>query len=424
MCLARQELERFVSAAHERWGRVDALVNNAGTASAKAFVSVTDAEWEEDLQLKLFAAVRAVRLVVPRLRAAGGGAIVNVLSIKAKEPGKNSMPSSVSRAAGLALTKALSKELGPDGIRVNAVLVGMIESGQWARRAEASGKPPEVLYARDEPGGGGAARADGAGRGVRRCGGLPGVAARLVSSVARPFRWTGDCPRRCEARVSGCLGCAGGVGCARMKPSRSCPHCAQPLEAFLVNSPAGAEVELERCTSCGGYWGERGRIQDHFGPSAQYQLVGGTTTRHCVDCRILMTPATLPAGIDVEACPACRGMFLDAEELAQVGARTAARAQKRPGLPQPAGAARAAPTPRAAEPEAPVIALEEKDEVTPVNVPGTFECVACHKRKPLREGQALGEGLACRPCMRKRLKGGEDEDLGLRNLLFGRPKKS
>lgn len=145
--VSRQEdLERFVAAAHERWGRVDALVNNAGSASARPFLSVTDQEWEEDLQLKLFAAMRAVRLVVPHLRAAGGGSIVNVLSIKAKEPGKNTTPSSVTRAAGMSLTKVLSKELGPEGIRVNAVLVGMIESGQWTRRAEAAGKPPEILY--------------------------------------------------------------------------------------------------------------------------------------------------------------------------------------------------------------------------------------------------------------------------------------
>lgn len=142
-----EDLERFVKAAHERWGRVDGLVNNAGSASAKPFLSVTDQEWEEDFQLKVFAAMRTVRLTVPLLRAAGSGSIVNVLSIKAKEPGKNTMPSSVSRAAGMSLTKVLSKELGPEGIRVNAVLVGMIESGQWNRRAEASGKPAEVFYA-------------------------------------------------------------------------------------------------------------------------------------------------------------------------------------------------------------------------------------------------------------------------------------
>jgi Zn-finger nucleic acid-binding protein len=211
-----------------------------------------------------------------------------------------------------------------------------------------------------------------------------------------------------------------------MKPSRWCPHCAQPIEALLVNSPAGAEVELERCASCGGFWGPRGVIQDHFGPNAQYQLVGGLTERHCVECRILMTPAKLPAGIDVEVCPACRSMFLDAEELAQVGVRTASRAPKRPGLPRPRAApARPVPAPlptdwsaqvpKAAEPVA-------EEESAPIDAPGTFECVVCRKRKAVREGQALRDGLACRSCMKARAEGGEDEDLGLRNLLFGRPR--
>jgi NAD(P)-dependent dehydrogenase (short-subunit alcohol dehydrogenase family) len=141
-----EEVDRFVEAAVARWGRVDALVNNAGTAAARPFAEVDDAAWEADLQLKLFAAVRTSRRVLPHLRAAGGGSIVNVLAIGAKAPGAHSMPSSVSRAAGMALTKALSKELGPAGIRVNAVLVGLIESGQWARKAEASGQSAEALY--------------------------------------------------------------------------------------------------------------------------------------------------------------------------------------------------------------------------------------------------------------------------------------
>ncbi len=137
------QVEHFVDAAHARFGRVDALVNNAGTAAARPFASVSDAEWEEDLQLKLFAAIRAGRQALPFLKDAGGGSIVNVLAIGAKTPGANSTPSSVSRAAGLALTKALSKELGPHGVRVNAVLVGIIESGQWVRRAHEVGKPVE-----------------------------------------------------------------------------------------------------------------------------------------------------------------------------------------------------------------------------------------------------------------------------------------
>ncbi|AGC42979.1 3-oxoacyl-ACP reductase [Myxococcus stipitatus DSM 14675] len=141
------ELEHFVDAAQARWGRVDGLVNNAGSAAGKPFASVTDAEWEADLQLKLFAAVRAARHVLPHLSASGGGSIVNVLSIRAKEPGAQSTPSSVTRAAGMALMKALSKELGPRDIRVNAVLVGMIESGQWEKRAQKAGKPLAELQA-------------------------------------------------------------------------------------------------------------------------------------------------------------------------------------------------------------------------------------------------------------------------------------
>ncbi len=57
-----------------------------------------------------------------------------------------SAPSSVSRAAGMALMKSLSEELGPDGIRVNAILIGLIESGQWVRRAEAARVPLPAFY--------------------------------------------------------------------------------------------------------------------------------------------------------------------------------------------------------------------------------------------------------------------------------------
>lgn len=141
------DLQHFVDAAHARWGRVDGLVNNAGTSMALPFESVKDEDLEADLQLKLFAAVRTTRLVLPHLRAAGEGSIVNVLAIAAKAAGARSVPTSVSRAAGMALTKALSKELGPEGIRVNAALVGLIESGQWVRRAEARGLPAADLYA-------------------------------------------------------------------------------------------------------------------------------------------------------------------------------------------------------------------------------------------------------------------------------------
>src|SRR5579871_3011432 len=140
------DLERLVNATVNRWGRIDGLVNNAGRSSAARIEEVDDETWLADLELKVLAAARLVRLCLPHLRASGAGAIVNVLNIGAKAPTASSLPTSASRAAGLAITKALSKELAPDGIRVNAVLVGLVESGQWRRLAEASNRSPEDLY--------------------------------------------------------------------------------------------------------------------------------------------------------------------------------------------------------------------------------------------------------------------------------------
>ena len=127
------DVERLIATTVERFGRLDILVNNAGTSAAGPFSSVTDEAWQADLDLKLFAAIRACRLALPHMQAAGGGSIINLLNIGAKQPGASSVPTSVSRAAGLALTKALSREFAPDNVRVNAVLIGMIKSGQNER---------------------------------------------------------------------------------------------------------------------------------------------------------------------------------------------------------------------------------------------------------------------------------------------------
>ncbi len=188
-----------------------------------------------------------------------------------------------------------------------------------------------------------------------------------------------------------------------MSAIRKCPHCKHPLQPFTAKARSGGEVEMERCTQCGGFWGEKGRIQDSFGSQARYELVGGETTRYCVLCRILMTPAKLPSGISVEVCSACRGMYLDAGELARLGAREPGRSPERASAPKPVKARPAAAPP-------------------PLPTPGTFECIECGKRKPLREGQALRDGLACRACMRARAEGQESEEGSLRNLLLGKPR--
>jgi NAD(P)-dependent dehydrogenase (short-subunit alcohol dehydrogenase family) len=136
-----EDVERVIQAAVDRFGRLDILVNNAGTSAAGAFEAVTDEAWQADLDLKLFGAIRATRAAVPHLRKAGGGSIVNLLNIGAKQPGARSVPTSVSRAAGMALMKALSKELASDNIRVNGINIGLIKSGQNQRRWESLGRP-------------------------------------------------------------------------------------------------------------------------------------------------------------------------------------------------------------------------------------------------------------------------------------------
>jgi NAD(P)-dependent dehydrogenase (short-subunit alcohol dehydrogenase family) len=140
------DLERFVDAAVGRWGRLDGLVNNAGKSSAGRIDQVSDEDWIADFNLKVLAAARCTRLAVPHLAAAGGGSIVNVLNVGAKAAGAGSLPTTASRAAGLAVTKAASKDLGGRGIRVNAVLIGLVASGQWRRRADAAGQSEEELY--------------------------------------------------------------------------------------------------------------------------------------------------------------------------------------------------------------------------------------------------------------------------------------
>jgi NAD(P)-dependent dehydrogenase (short-subunit alcohol dehydrogenase family) len=134
-----EELERLLATVRSELGTPTLLANNAGTSAAGSFATVTDERWDSDLDLKLMAAIRLSRLVVPLMKEAGGGSIVNVTAIQGKHPGPNSMPTSISRAAGIALSKGMSKDLAPDNIRVNAVCIGLVKSGQISRAATARG---------------------------------------------------------------------------------------------------------------------------------------------------------------------------------------------------------------------------------------------------------------------------------------------
>ncbi len=131
----------------DTFGRLDILVNNAGTSAMHAFETVTDEAWAADFDLKLFSAIRLARLAIPHMREQGGGRIINITNIGAKQPAAQSTPTTVTRAAGLALTKALSKEFAPDGILVNTICIGLVRAGQHERKAEKTGISVESLYA-------------------------------------------------------------------------------------------------------------------------------------------------------------------------------------------------------------------------------------------------------------------------------------
>lgn len=121
-------------------GDADILVNNAGRAWAHAFLEIDDEAWQTDLDLKLFAAIRLARLAFPGMAERRWGRIINVLSIAAKAPSPCSAPSSISRAAGMALTKVLAGEGAPYNILVNALLIGTIKTDQIRRSYDSSAK--------------------------------------------------------------------------------------------------------------------------------------------------------------------------------------------------------------------------------------------------------------------------------------------
>ena len=133
------DIMRIYEEATKKFGKVDIVVNNAGTSRNGKFEEITDEVWREDLDQKLFAAIRLTRLAWLDMKARKYGRVINVLNIGAKAPRAGSAPTTISRAAGMALTKVLAHEGAPHGILVNAMLVGFIEADQHVQRAKKMG---------------------------------------------------------------------------------------------------------------------------------------------------------------------------------------------------------------------------------------------------------------------------------------------
>ncbi|MCP3710459.1 SDR family oxidoreductase [Paraburkholderia sp. CNPSo 3274] len=133
------EVAAFAAEVEQRFGRADMLVNNAGQGRVSTFADTSDEAWREELDLKYFSIIRPTRAFLPLLRnaaKAGNAAIVCVNSLLALQPEPHMVATSSARAGVLSLIKSLAVELAPEQIRVNSILIGIVESGQWRRRYE------------------------------------------------------------------------------------------------------------------------------------------------------------------------------------------------------------------------------------------------------------------------------------------------
>jgi 3-oxoacyl-[acyl-carrier protein] reductase len=120
------EMEAQVQAVVERWGQIDLLVNNAGIAQQRLFTEITEAEWDRMFAVNAKGLYACCRAVVPGMIRRHSGNIINVSSMWGQAGASCEVHYSAAKAAVIGFTKALAKELGPSGIRVNCVAPGVI----------------------------------------------------------------------------------------------------------------------------------------------------------------------------------------------------------------------------------------------------------------------------------------------------------
>lgn len=141
--LEQKEVAAFAKAVEARFGGTDMLVNNAGQGRVSTFETTDDAAWQAEFNLKLFSIIYPTRAFLPLLEKSGAGAVVSSNALLARQPEPHMVATSSARAAVLNLNRSLAVEFAPKGIRVNSILIGLIESGQWRRRYDAEAKDGE-----------------------------------------------------------------------------------------------------------------------------------------------------------------------------------------------------------------------------------------------------------------------------------------
>jgi NAD(P)-dependent dehydrogenase (short-subunit alcohol dehydrogenase family) len=141
--LDKEAVGRFAGAVEQWSGRCDILVNNAGQARMSTFADTSDDAWREELELKFFSQIHPVRAFKPLLDRSEAAAILAVNSLLAYQPEPYMVATAAARAGAQSLIKSLALELAPR-IRVNSVVLGLIDSGQWERRFAARENPAQT----------------------------------------------------------------------------------------------------------------------------------------------------------------------------------------------------------------------------------------------------------------------------------------
>lgn len=127
----REDIEAWVKATVDRWGSIDAVLVNAGGPPSKKFKEIEDDLWQSAFELTLMSTVRLIRAAIPHMPS--GGAILTITSSSVVEPIENLGLSTVMRAGVAGLVKTLADELAPDGIRVNNLIPGRIDTARVAQ---------------------------------------------------------------------------------------------------------------------------------------------------------------------------------------------------------------------------------------------------------------------------------------------------
>jgi len=135
----RAEVERLVAGGVRRFGGLDGVVNNAGQSRMKPLSEATMEDFADELDLKFASVLNTSAVALPHLRASDAASIVTINAVLARQPETRLVTTAAARAGLLNLTKSMSVEYAAEGIRVNSVCLGLIDTGQWRRRYEASG---------------------------------------------------------------------------------------------------------------------------------------------------------------------------------------------------------------------------------------------------------------------------------------------